>query len=211
MNATGKGFAMFDQNKYKISKETIFIGAIAITSIGLILFFLLQIEEDVSDLVEGGRLFTANNLAESVTDEVGNEFSGEITAILFALSLFSIQSLKVFRWVTQKIKFTEFVIQSLIRAYQAANKILIPLHTNAGIFAIGSGVVHLVLSNCQRNPFPELGLLTASIIAISGALRKWRVISRKFRQILNVTHQSWISNGIFITLIIIGHSFMGLD
>ena len=202
---------MSDKNKYKISRETIFIGAFVIISIGLILFFLLHIEEDVSDLAEGGRLFTANNLAESVTDEVGNEFSGEITTILFSLSLFSILSLKVFCWVTQKIKFTESVLQSLIKAYQVANKILIPLHTNAGIFAIGSGVVHLVLSNCQRNPFPELGLLTASIIAISGVLRKWRVISGKFRQILNVIHQSWISNSIFITLLLIGHSIMDLD
>jgi hypothetical protein len=147
----------------------------------------------------------------ALQNNTGNEFSGEATAWLFGISsapvVFDLMSRTVFRYVPIGGAAKSFLrhVNNLQRKY------LMPLHTYLSIAALGLGILHLILSSCIANPFPELGLILTGILVTTGLLFKWRAIPALLRKTLYKFHASLIVTGFLLVILFTGHAAMGSD
>lgn len=188
-----------------------FIGTMLIFLAGIALLFVV-----VYELMESGRS-TSNimqayiSFREALQANTGNEFTGEVTAWLFGASsvpvVTDLISRKIIRYVP-----TGGAIKNFIRnVNNLQRKYLMPLHTWLSIAALGSGILHLALSSCIANPFPELGLIITGVLVTTGLLFKWKAMPALLRKALYKFHSSLIVSGVLLAVLITGHAVMGSD
>jgi hypothetical protein len=99
----------------------------------------------------------------------------------------------------------------LLNINNVQKKCLMPLHTYLSIAALGLGILHLTLSSCIANPFPELGLILTGILVTTGLLFKCRAVPVILRKALYKFHASLIVSGVLLAILFTGHAVMDSD
>ena len=84
-------------------------------------------------------------------------------------------------------------------------------HTYLSILALGLGILHLNLSYCAANPFPELGLILSGILVATGLFFKWKAVPAALRKVLYQFHASLIVSGVLLVILYTGHAVMDSD
>jgi uncharacterized membrane protein YidH (DUF202 family) len=113
--------------------------------------------------------------------------------------------------VIRYMPFGEKVKGFIRRINNIQRKYLMPLHTWLSIMALGLGILHLTLSSCVGNPFPELGLILTGVLVTTGLLFKWKAVPSAIRKTLYQFHSSLIVLGVLLVILYTGHAVMGLD
>jgi hypothetical protein len=188
-----------------------FIGVMLILLAGIALLFVIAYELTQSGRAVSNFMQAYFSFREALQNNTGNEFTGEATAWFFVASSVPVGvdliSKTVIRYVpiggTAKI-FVRY-INNLQRKY------LMSFHTYLSIAALGLGILHLALSSCIANPFPELGLILTGILVTTGLLFKWRAVPAIFRKTLYKFHASLMVTGVLLIVLFAGHAVMGSD
>ena len=188
-----------------------FIGLVIVSLAGIALLAVL-----VDDLAEMGWAIPNFMQAyfgyrETWQDSTGNEFTGEATALLFGAASVPVGIDLMSRATIRHMPFGNRVKGFIRRINNAQRKYLMPLHTYLSILALGLGILHLSLSYCAANPFPELGLILSGILVATGLLFKWRAVPATFRKALYRFHASLIVSGVLLVILFTGHAVMDLD
>ncbi len=141
----------------------------------------------------------------------GNEFTGEATAWLFALASAPVAIDLISRSAIRYLPVFEKVKGFIRRVNNTQRKYLMPFHTYLSILALGMGILHLNLSSCNANPFPELGLVLSGVLVASGLLVKLKAIPSKIRKPLYQFHVSLVVTGVLFAILLVGHFVMNND
>ena len=180
----------------------------------LVVFALLVVV--LHEIEEEGWAFS--NIVESYipfrTDwrqSVGNEFTGEATAWTFGIASAPVASDLILRSAIRYAPLSETMKVFLRRVNKLQRKYLMPFHTYLSILALGFGVLHLSLSTCVANPFPEWGLILSGVLVATGLLFKWNTLPKAFRKSLYRFHNSLIVSGILLSILLFGHAIMEID
>ncbi|MCX6053519.1 MAG: hypothetical protein NTZ74_01115 [Chloroflexi bacterium] len=202
---------MSSQKKFWSSRYATILGTVIVVLTGMVVVFIFLEEA----LEEGGRvpMLFLNGFSQSKMPQpgAGDEFSGGAAAWLFGISVVPILIKLLLRVIVQNIPLKETGKKFLEKFNWIQRKFLLPLHTPTSLMALGFGILHLRLSNCPNNPFPELGLLLSFILVMSGLLFKWKGIPLLFRQKAYQFHASLIASGVLLILLLTGHFIMDLD
>jgi hypothetical protein len=188
------------------------LAALGIVSLaGIVLLAVL-----VDELIETGWaapyfMQAAFFYRETWQNSTGNEFTGEATAWLFGASCVPVGIDLISRTVIQYAPFGKTIKGFIRRINNTQRRYLMPLHTYLSIVALSLGILHLTLSSCVANPFPELGLILSGILVATGLLFKWKVIPTTFRKVLYQFHASLIVSGVLLVILFTGHAVMDLD
>ena len=200
------------QKKPRITGEANILGIFVILSISVTLIYFLLVEDNIFKVITSQKIFViTNSNFKTFSPEFGNEFTGETTAFFFAFSFVSILVNKILKLIFQRTAYIGSNQKTIERIYCFSKKYLIPLHSIMSFGGLGFGVLHLFLSNCQNNPFPELGLLFAVIIMISGLLVNFKAVSQGIKLKLIRFHQHWIVSAALLAILLVGHSIMDVD
>lgn len=148
---------------------------------------------------------------ETWQGSTGNEFTGEATALLFGASSVPVGIDLISRTAIRHVPCGNRVKGFIRRINSAQRKYLMPFHTYLSIFALGLGMLHLSLSDCAANPFPELGLVLSGMLVATGLLFKWRAVPTTFRKALYKFHASLIVSGVLLAILYTGHAVMDVD
>jgi predicted ferric reductase len=202
---------MNTNNTSSLSLGLAFIGLVIVSLAGIALLAVLA-----DELAENG--WAVPNLMqaffaylETWQNSTGNEFTGEATAWLFGASSVPVGVDLISRTVIRYAPLGQRVKGIIRRINNLQRKYLMPLHTYLSILALGLGILHLTLSSCVANPFPELGLILTGILVATGLLFKWKAVPSKLRKTLYQFHASLIVSGILLVILFTGHAVMGLD
>lgn len=190
--------------------------------IGLLIFSLASIAllatlgDELDELVEIG--WTVPNYMQAYftyrdawQDNTGNEFTGEATALLFGASCIPVGIDLISRSFIRYVPFGESVKGIVRRINNVQRKHLMPLHTYLSSLALGIGILHLIMSSCVANPFPELGLILSGILVATGLIFKWKAVPTTFRKALYQFHTSLIVSGVLLVILFTGHAVMDSD
>lgn len=188
-----------------------FIGVTIVSLVGIAILAVL-----LDELSESGRavpnfIQTYFSFREALQNNTGNEFTGEATAWLFGVASIPVGVNLISRAIIRYAPFRERILGLIRRINNIQRKYLMPLHTYLSILALGLGILHLTLSSCTANPFPELGLILTSIVVTTGLLFKWKIVPSAFRKVLYQFHASLIVSGILLVVLFTGHAVMGSD
>ena len=148
---------------------------------------------------------------EALQNNTGNELTGEITAWLFGTSSVPVFIDLILRKIIRYGPFAGSLTGFLQHFNQLQRKYLMPLHTYLSIAALGLGILHLTLSACIANPFPELGLILAGILVVTGLLFKCRDVPPFLRKAFYKFHASLIVSGVLLVILYSGHAVMDSD
>jgi hypothetical protein len=181
-----------------------------LVAIALILFLWLEISEEgwrfpVSIIQSYFPSTTALNAS------VGDEFTGNATAFLFIASALPVVVDLSARWVNRYLPLHQTVKGFIQRLNGVQRKYLLPFHTYLSILALGFGFLHLGLSHCIANPFPEIGLILSGVLIGAGLLFKVKQLPKVLRKYLFQFHTSLIVSGLLITILFVGHSIMDME
>jgi hypothetical protein len=188
-----------------------FRGVLIISLAGIVLMMVIVYELAESGWAVPNMMQTYFSFRQALQNNTGNEFSGEATAWLFGASAFPVAvdliSRNAIRYVPLGGTIKNFirVINNLQRKY------LMPVHTYLSIVALGLGILHLFLSSCIANPFPELGLIITGLLVTTGLLFKWKAIPKRLYKPLYKFHASLIVSGVLSAVLVTGHAVMGTD
>ncbi len=144
-------------------------------------------------------------------ESIGDEFTGIATAIMFIGSALPVAIDLTSRSVNRYLPLTQSVKGFIQRANGVQRKYLMPYHTYLSILALCFGLLHLGLSNCIANPFPEIGLILSGVLVGTGLLfkvKKFPIILRKY---LFQFHTSLIVSGALLTILFVGHLIMDIE
>jgi len=144
-------------------------------------------------------------------NNTGNKFTGEATAWLFVASSIPVGVDLIARTVPRYVPIGGTAKSFLRHINNLQKKYLMPLHTYLSIAALGLGILHLTLSSCIANPFPELGLILMGILVTTGLLFKWKAVPALFRRYLYKFHASLIVSGVLLAILFSGHALMDSD
>jgi hypothetical protein len=147
----------------------------------------------------------------ALQNNTGNEFTGEATAWLFGASTVPVGVDLISRKVIRYVPLGETVKGFIRRVNNFQRKYLMRFHTWLSLLALGLGILHLTLSSCAGNPFPEWGLILTGILVVSGLLFKWKAVPSTIRKTLYQFHSSLIVLGVLLVILFVGHSVIGLD
>jgi hypothetical protein len=147
----------------------------------------------------------------ALQNNTGNEFTGATTAWLFGASTVPVGIDLISKTVIRYAPIGETIKNIIRRVNNFQRKYLMRFHTWLSILALGLGILHLTLSSCAGNPFPEWGLILSGILVTSGLLFKWKAMPSNFRKILYQFHSSLIVTGVLLVILVTGHAVMGLD
>jgi hypothetical protein len=188
-----------------------FRGVLIISLTGIVLLMVIVYELAESGLVVPNIMQTYFSFRQALQNNTGNEFTGEATAWLFGASAFPVAidliSRNAIRYVPLGGTIKSFI--RVINNFQ--RKYLMPFHTYLSIIALGLGILHLVLSSCIANPFPELGLIITGLLVTTGLLFKWNAIPKRLCKPLYKFHASLIVSGVLLAVLVAGHAVMGTD
>jgi hypothetical protein len=188
-----------------------FIGMMIISLAGIALLFVIAYELAESGWTVSNFIQTYSSFREALQNNTGNEFTGEATAWLFGASSVPVGVDLISRAVIRYIPIGGTTKSFLQRANNFQKKYLMSLHTYLSIAALGLGILHLTLSSCIANPFPELGLILTGILVATGLLFKWKAIPPIFRKSIYKFHASLMVTGVLLVILFIGHAVMGSD
>jgi hypothetical protein len=188
-----------------------FIGAILISLAGIALLFVIAYELAESGWAVSNFMQAYSSFREALQNNTGNEFTGEATAWLFGASSVPVGVDLISRTVIRYVPVGGTIKSFLQRANNFQKKYLMSLHTYLSIVALGLGILHLTLSSCIANPFPELGLILTGILVTTGLLFKWTAVPTIFRKYLYKFHASLMITGVLLVILFTGHVVMGSD
>lgn len=192
--------------------ESIVLGTFLIISIGFLILKFLSAEDSILE-IGATRSLPSEIKVHSKNNEVesGNEFSGEATALLFAVSLLALFTKRLLCFIFQRIASSNNAEEFKGKIFHNINQILTLTHTFSGLLALVLGVLHFSLSSCNNNPFPDLGLLFALVSTFCGVLSKLRFLPNKLQKYLFLIHKNLVITFSFIGLLVIGHSIFDFD
>ena len=188
-----------------------FGGLIIITLFGIALLVVL-----IEEIAEEG--WVLPNIAQPYftfrtawEESTGNEFTGEATAWMFGLASVPVAIDIISRSLIRHTPISEKVKGFIRSANNKQRKYLMPFHTYLSILALGFGFLHLILSSCIANPFPEWGLILSGVLVGTGLLFKWKAVPSKFRKFLYQFHSSLVVSGMLLTILLVGHFILNVD
>jgi hypothetical protein len=187
------------------------IGFMIVSLVGIVLLVVLIDELHESGWVVPSFVQPYYNYRAIIQKSAGNEFTGEMTALLFVASIVPVGIDLLSRAVIRYPPFGQRVKTFVRRVNNSQRKYLMPFHTYLSILALGLGILHLALSSCVANPFPELGLILSGILVATGLLFKWKALPSKFRKTLYQFHSSLIILGVLLVILYTGHAVMDLS
>jgi len=188
-----------------------FIGLLIISLTGFALLTVLVDELAESERAIPDFMRAFSSYRDTLRNNTGNEFTGEATAWLFGASTVPVGVDLISKTVIRYAPIGETVKNIIRRVNNAQRKYLMPLHTYLSITALGLGVLHLTLSSCIANPFPEWGLILTGILVTTGLLFKWNAVPKTIRKILYQFHASLIVSGVLLAILYTGHAVMSSD
>jgi hypothetical protein len=198
----------------KISRSILSLAFTWLMIISLAGFALLIVLVD--ELAESGWVVpnfmqTYFSFRAALQNNTGNEFTGEATAWLFGASTVPVGVDLISRTVIRYVPLGETVKGFIRRVNNFQRKYLMRFHIWLSILALGLGILHLTLSSCIANPFPEWGLILTGILVVSGLLFKWKAVPSAIRKTLYKFHASLIVTGVLLVILYTGHAVMGSD
>jgi hypothetical protein len=188
-----------------------FIGVMLISLAGIALLIVIAYELAQSGQTVPNFIHTYFSFREALQNNTGNEFTGEATAWLFGVSSVPVGVDLLSRTVIRYIPIGGTAKSFIQYVNNLQRKYLMPLHTYLSIAALGLGILHLTLSSCIANPFPELGLILTGILITSGLLFKWRAVPTFLRKALYKFHASLMVSGVLLVILFMGHAVMDFD
>jgi hypothetical protein len=190
---------------------SVFIGMMLISLAGFALLFVGLYELADSGRTVSSLVQTYFSFREALQNNSGNEFTGEATGWLFGAASVPVFVDLISRAVIRYMPIEGSLKNFVRRANNFQKKNLMFLHTYLSIAALGLGILHLTLSSCIANPFPELGLILTGVLVTTGLLFKWKVVPAFLRKALYKFHASLMVTGVLLVILYIGHAVMGSD
>jgi hypothetical protein len=188
-----------------------FTGMLIISLAGIALLVVIAYELAENGWAISNFIQAYFSFREALQNNTGNEFTGEATAWLFGLASVPVFADLISRTVIRYMPIGGTVKSFLRHINNIQRRYLLPFHTYLSIAALGLGILHLALSSCIANPFPELGLILTGILVTTGLLFKWIVIPALLRKTLYKFHASLMVTGILLVILFTGHAVMGSD
>jgi hypothetical protein len=191
-----------------------FIGLVIVSLVGIALLAVLADEfgeEMEISWASPSFMQPYDSFRQAVQDSTGNEFTGDATAVLFAASSVPVGIDLIAKTIIRYAPIKDSLKGFIRSINNVQRKYLMPLHTYLAIMALGLGILHLTLSACIANPFPEIGLILSGILVATGLLFKLKALPAKIRKALYKFHASLIVSGVLLVILLIGHMIMGLD
>jgi hypothetical protein len=199
---------MSTSNSSRSILSLVFTWLTIISLAGFALLAILLAELAESGWVVPNFMQTYLSYREALQNNTGNEFTGTTTAWLFGISTVPVGWDLVSRTVIRYAPLGETAIGFIRRINNVQRKYLMCFHTWLSILALGLGILHLTLSSCAANPFPEWGLILTGILVTTGLLFKWKAVPSKLRKTLYQFHSSLIVAGILLVILYAGHAVM---
>jgi hypothetical protein len=188
-----------------------FTGMLIISLAGIALLVVIAYELAENGWAISNFIQAYFSFREALQNNTGNEFTGEATAWLFGLASVPVFADLISRTVIRYMPIGGTVKSFLRHTNSLQKKYLMPLHTWLSIAALGLGILHLTLSSCIANPFPELGLILTGVLVTTGLLFKWKAVPALLRKTLYKFHTSLMVTGILLVILFAGHAVMGSD
>jgi len=188
-----------------------FTGMMIISLMEIALLFVIAYELAESGRAVSNFMQAYFSFRDALQNNTGNEFTGEATAWFFGASSIPVAIDLISKTVIRYVPIGGTAKSFLQRVNNFQKKCLMFLHTYLSIAALGLGILHLTLSSCIANPFPELGLILTGILVIAGLLFKWKAVPAIFRKSLYKFHASLRVTGVLLVILFTGHAVMGSD
>jgi hypothetical protein len=147
-------------------------------------------------------------LAEAEAESAGNDTTGQATAWVAGAGFVPLVVDWTTRQVLRRVPLREKIKSVVIRFNSFQRKFLMPLHTYLSVLALTLGILHLTLSSCPTNPFPEIGLIVMGILTATGLIFKWKKTPAALKKYFYKFHASLIVSGILSAILITGHLVM---
>jgi hypothetical protein len=147
-------------------------------------------------------------LAEAEAESAGNDTTGQATAWTAGIGFAPIVLDWVTRQVIRRVPMQEKAKAMFARFNGWQRKFILPLHTYLSIVALLLGILHLTLSSCAANPFPEMGLILMGALTVTGLVFKWKAAPSLMKRWFYKFHASLIVGGILSATLITGHLVM---
>jgi hypothetical protein len=190
----------------------IFFGLALLMVGGAGLLFLLvdEINEEGGQLTKLTSLLSFSFPLRWGEENEGNEFTGQTSGWLFGVGCVPVVFNLASRTINRNILLSPRLKRAVEWFTRTNKKYMMPFHTYLSIPAFLLASLHLLFSSCP-NPFPELGLITAGLLVLTGVLIKFRIAARISPRLLKWMYQfhaSLLVTGLLVSLLIAGHLIM---
>ncbi len=196
--------------KYRFRIGGIFAGMLILMTAGIGFLLLEEASENgvgFKDLVPLSRSSFPFNGGEV---NIGNEFTGQISGWLFGIACLPVVLHLTARFLCRRVALGPRLKGAIERIARVNKKFFMPFHTYLSILAFSVATVHLLFSSCP-NPLPELGLIIAGILVVTGLIIKLRLTRKIFPKSVKWVYQfhaSLVVSGILVSVLLAGHILM---
>jgi hypothetical protein len=147
-------------------------------------------------------------LAEAKFESKGNDTTGQATAWLAGFGAIPVVIDLISRRIILQVPWNPVNKTRILQFNKIMRRFLMPFHIYLSILAITLGILHIFLSSCVGNPFPEMGLILMGGLMITGLVYKFKIGPAVFRKWVYKFHASLIVSGILGVILVIGHAIM---
>lgn len=199
------GGKMKDSNK--LSVRVLLAGTLLLTCI----FFMtcppdaIANERGHKGKQAGKSIFSTSKHGEG---DKGNEFTGELTAWIFAAANFPALLSLLVRGLIRNTAMAESLQDHLKRFNQTQKKSLMPFHYILNSLALLLAFIHFSLSHCRSSSLPEWGLTVMVTLAVMGMTLKFKVVPKSIRRTVYRVHTNPLPAGLLVIFLLIGHSII---
>ncbi len=138
----------------------------------------------------------------------GNEATGEVAALLFAIANITIAISLASKAALKLSVLSTHTKERIKRINQTQKRFGMPFHYLINPLAIVLASVHFFLSYCRSTFLPEWGLFVVACLALIGLLIKFRIAPRAIRKWTYLVHTSPLVSASLLLMLIVGHSIM---
>jgi hypothetical protein len=151
-----------------------------------------QLSDEVDELELGDRAERETEFqstaSELIVESAGNDTTGQFTAWFAGLGSLPVAIVWMNRQVSRRIPMSEKLKSGLGQLSFLVRKYLMPWHTYLSIIALIIGILHLALSSCVGNPFPEAGLILMGVLGATGLAFKLKFLPATWKAWLYKFH-----------------------
>jgi hypothetical protein len=152
----------------------------------------------------GWNLFSTSKHGKS---DKGNEFTGEVTAWIFAVANLPVLLSLLVRAI-YNAAMARNLKDRLKRFNQAQKKYFMPFHYFLNPLALLIAFIHFSLSHCRSSSLPEWGVAVMASLVLTGMLVKFKVSPRSIRRSVYKIHTNPLSIGLLVIILMVGHSIV---
>lgn len=139
----------------------------------------------------------------------GNEITGQTTMWLLVAANLTIALSVTLKALLRYLPLDAGTKSSIKKFNRQQKKHLMRFHYILNPVALGSACLHFLLSSCRSSSLPEWGMIMVLSMVFFGFILKFKLFPRKFGKFFHRLHTTPVFIIITVSLLVIGHQFVG--